>query len=44
MFIDVVKAGLFALQDYVATHVLTCLVPAFFLGVPLMTQVLSMKH
>lgn len=29
---DVVVAGLLALRDYVATHVLTCLVPAFLLA------------
>ena len=29
---DLVVAGLLALQDYVATHVLTCLIPAFLLA------------
>ncbi|WP_438313741.1 permease [Candidatus Caldatribacterium sp. SIUC1] len=29
---DMVAAGLLALKDYVATHVLTCLVPAFLLA------------
>ena len=28
----VVIAGLLALKDYIATHVLTCLVPAFLLA------------
>lgn len=37
MFIDIVKAGMMALQDYVATHVLTCLVPAFFLAGAMVT-------
>lgn len=32
MLMDLVVAGLLALQDYVATHVLTCLVPAFMLA------------
>ncbi len=32
MLIDLVMAGLKALQDYVATHVLTCFVPAFLLA------------
>jgi hypothetical protein len=27
---DIISAGLLALKDYIATHVLTCLVPAFF--------------
>jgi len=30
--IDLVVGGLLALQDYVATHILTCLVPAFLLA------------
>ncbi|MEG3617648.1 permease [Magnetovibrio sp. PR-2] len=32
MFIELIVAGLSALQGYIATHVLTCLVPAFFLA------------
>lgn len=32
MLTDVLLAGLNALKDYVATHVLTCLVPAFLLA------------
>ena len=37
MILDIVKAGLLALQGYVATHVLTCLVPAFFLAGAMVT-------
>ena len=29
---EIISAGLLALKDYIATHVLTCLVPAFFLA------------
>lgn len=32
MLKDIIFAGLFALKDYIATHVLTCLVPAFLLA------------
>lgn len=32
MIIEVLKGGLLALQDYIALHVLTCLIPAFLLG------------
>jgi uncharacterized membrane protein YraQ (UPF0718 family) len=32
MLMELFMAGLIALQDYVATHVLTCLVPAFLLA------------
>ena len=30
--LDLAVAGLLALKDYVATHVLTCLIPAFLLA------------
>jgi uncharacterized membrane protein YraQ (UPF0718 family) len=39
MVMDLVLAGLKALQDYVATHVLTCLVPAFLLAGAMVTFV-----
>ena len=32
MAVELLMAGLSALRDYIATHVLTCLVPAFFLA------------
>ena len=32
MLMDLVVAGLLAIKDYVATHVLTCLIPAFLLA------------
>ncbi|HPC02025.1 MAG TPA: permease, partial [Syntrophales bacterium] len=32
LFMELLTAGLLALKDYVATHVLTCLVPAFLLA------------
>ncbi len=32
MLMDLIVAGLLAIQDYVATHVLTCLIPAFMLA------------
>lgn len=32
MFLDVIVAGFEALRDYVALHVLTCLIPAFLLA------------
>jgi uncharacterized membrane protein YraQ (UPF0718 family) len=37
MMKDVVIAGLYALRDYIATHVLTCLVPAFLLAGAMVT-------
>lgn len=37
MGISLLFAGLTALQDYIATHVLTCLVPAFFLAGAMVT-------
>lgn len=39
MIIDLLKAGLHALQDYIALHVLTCLVPAFLLAGAMVTFV-----
>ena len=30
--IDILIAGFLALQDYLSAHVLTCLVPAFFIA------------
>ena len=30
--IDILLAGFLALQDYLSAHVLTCLVPAFFIA------------
>ena len=39
MFGNLVTGGLMALQDYVATHVLTCLVPAFLLAGAMVTFV-----
>ena len=32
MTAEILMGGVWALQDYIATHVLTCLVPAFFLA------------
>ena len=37
MLADIISAGLLALKGYVATHVLTCLVPAFFLAGAMVT-------
>ena len=37
MILDLMYAGLYALQDYVALHVLTCLVPAFLLAGAMVT-------
>lgn len=37
MLQEIVIAGLLAIQDYVATHVLTCLIPAFFLAGAMVT-------
>jgi hypothetical protein len=37
MLADVLMAGLSALEDYIATHVLTCLVPAFLLAGAMVT-------
>lgn len=39
MGIELLRAGLAAVKDYVATHVLTCLVPAFFLAGGMVTFV-----
>ncbi|MFB0558938.1 MAG: permease [Dehalococcoidales bacterium] len=32
MFVSLLLAGLFALKDYIALHVITCLIPAFLLA------------
>ena len=32
MFLDLIFAGLLALKEYIAEHVVTCLVPAFLLA------------
>jgi hypothetical protein len=32
MFLDLIFAGLLALKDYIAHHILTCLIPAFLLA------------
>jgi uncharacterized membrane protein YraQ (UPF0718 family) len=37
--VEILKAGLLALEDYVALHVLTCLVPAFLLAGAMVTFV-----
>ncbi|MDZ7622181.1 MAG: permease [Candidatus Competibacteraceae bacterium] len=37
MFSEILFAGLGALEDYIATHVLTCLVPAFLLAGAMVT-------
>lgn len=37
MITELVLAGLMAMKDYIATHVLTCLVPAFFLAGAMVT-------
>ena len=37
MLADIISAGLLALKGYIATHVLTCLVPAFFLAGAMVT-------
>ena len=39
MVIDVLLAGLYALKDYIALHVLTCLIPAFLLAGGIVTFV-----
>ncbi len=39
MFIEMLRGGLYALQDYVALHVLTCLIPAFLLAGGIVTFV-----
>jgi uncharacterized membrane protein YraQ (UPF0718 family) len=39
MIVDLLKAGLWALQEYIALHVLTCLVPAFLLAGAMVTFV-----
>jgi len=37
MFLEIVLAGLMALKEYIALHVLTCLIPAFFLAGAMVT-------
>ena len=37
MVIEIFRAGVGALNDYIATHVLTCLVPAFLLAGAMVT-------
>ena len=37
MFNELFLAGLIAVKDYIATHVLTCLVPAFLLAGAMVT-------
>jgi uncharacterized membrane protein YraQ (UPF0718 family) len=32
MFLDLIFAGLLALKEYIALHILTCLIPAFLLA------------
>jgi len=39
MILDLLQGGLLALQDYVALHVLTCLIPAFLLAGGIVTFV-----
>ena len=39
MIVDVLFAGLYALKDYIALHVLTCLIPAFLLAGGIVTFV-----
>jgi uncharacterized membrane protein YraQ (UPF0718 family) len=39
MILDLLIAGLFALKDYIALHVLTCLIPAFLLAGAIVTFV-----
>ncbi|MGD9118358.1 MAG: permease [Dehalococcoidia bacterium] len=39
MFIDILFGGLTALKDYIALHVLTCLIPAFLLAGAIVTFV-----
>ena len=39
LFVDLLMAGLLALKDYVALHVVTCLVPAFLLAGAIVTFV-----
>ena len=39
MVIDVLFAGLYALKDYIALHILTCLIPAFLLAGGIVTFV-----
>jgi len=39
VFVDLLLAGLTALQDYIALHVLTCLIPAFLLAGGIVTFV-----
>lgn len=47
MIKDLLLAGIFALKDYIATHVLTCLVPAFLLAggmVTFINRLAILKH
>jgi len=37
--LEILKAGLFAVEEYVALHVLTCLLPAFLLAGAMVTFV-----
>ncbi|MEO0293690.1 MAG: permease, partial [candidate division WOR-3 bacterium] len=37
MFLEIIKSGFLALKDYAATHILTCLVPAFLLAGAIVT-------
>jgi len=39
MILDLLRAGILALKDYVALHVLTCLIPAFLLAGAMVTFV-----
>lgn len=39
MLWELVQAGLLALQDYIALHVVTCLIPAFLLAGAMVTFV-----
>ena len=36
---EILTAGFLAVKEYIATHVLTCLVPAFFLAGAMVTLV-----
>ncbi len=37
MLWELIRAGLIALQDYIALHVVTCLIPAFLLAGAMVT-------
>jgi len=39
MIVDILMAGFSALKDYIALHVLTCLIPAFLLAGGIVTFV-----